>query len=118
MTEETRSGLIRIAFLLIPLLTVWWTDRRRERGEYRALASLIAVVCGSTYFYSLFRDTIWTWWYGPMAARGIYTVQIPLSILATTMIALIPTKAKWETAIVYVIAVIVGEFLLIDILAA
>ena len=97
--------------VLIPVLTVWWTHRRGARKEYWLLACSVLPVCLALLIYWRFHHMICTWYAGPLAATGIETIQLPLSIFAAAGIAAIPTK--WRLLRNFV-AILVGEVLLVD----
>ena len=67
--------------VLIPILTVWWIHRRGARKEYWILADSVLTVCLALLICWRFNHMICTWYGGPLAATGIETVQLPLSIL-------------------------------------
>lgn len=101
----------RYIMVLIPVLTVWWTHRRGARREYWLLAASVFMVCISLLVFSHYHDMVCTWYGGPLAATGIMTFQLPLSVFITTVIAAIPTKRK---VVRNFIAVLIGEVLLIN----
>jgi hypothetical protein len=97
--------------VLIPILTVWWTHRRGGRQEYWILLGSILVVCASLLVYSRFHHMICTRYDAPLAAAGIFTTQLPLSIFVTASVAAIPMK--WKLVRNF-LAILIGEILLVD----
>ncbi len=101
----------RYMMVFIPILTVWWAHRRAARKEYRFLAGSILCVCLALLVYSRFESMLFTWYAGPLAATGIMTAQIPLSIFVAAAIAAIPKERKLFRNVV---AIFVGEVLLMN----
>ena len=97
--------------VLIPVLTVWWTHRRSAQKEYRILAGSIIVVCLAFLAYGHFQRMICTRYDGPLAAVGIFTVQLPLSVFVTSLLSAIPVTWKFTRNFV---AIVMGEILLLD----
>jgi hypothetical protein len=100
---------------LLPIVTVWFTHRRLERKEYVGLAASCLIVCLPLLIFAYFCPSVCTWYGGRLAARGISPVQIPLSLFVTPVICPARTRRKPIRIAVYVVAVLVGEILLVDI---
>lgn len=97
--------------VLIPLLTAWWSHRCGTRREYGLLVACVAIVCIPLLMLSHYRDLTCTWYAGPLSSTWIKTVQLPLSVFVTATIAAIPIK--WRLVRNF-IAIIIGEYLLVD----
>ena len=94
---------------LLPILVMWWTHRRVERKEYRILIISLVLACVSLIVLAWFRPMTCTTYDGPLAARGIKTFQIPLAVLVTALLTMIPTQMKLLRGFV---AVLIGEVIL------
>lgn len=96
--------------LLVPVLIIWWTHRRCERREYGALIISFLAVMITLFFLSDYRRFTATNYAGPLAGSGICTIQIPIAILAATLITAVPIKMKLFRDF---IAFLVGEAILL-----
>ncbi len=94
---------------LIPPLTVWWAHRRCERREYVFLVLTFLAVFIPLLILAANRHLTATWYAGPLAATGIMTIQIPMALLVTTLLAAIPLKMK---VVRDVVALLAGEITL------
>jgi len=96
--------------VLIPVLTVWWTHRRGARREYGLLVGSILIVCIPLLVLAHDHHMTCTWYDGPLASGGIYTLQMPLAVFVSAVIAALPLK--WKLVRNFV-AILVGESLLV-----
>ncbi len=96
----------------IPLLTFWIAYACIKRQKTNFLILTTVMICVPLYILSHFEQMIPTWYGGPLAARGIFTFQIPLSIMVTMLLPLIITKEKTTRIITNVLAISIGEILL------
>jgi hypothetical protein len=101
----------RYGMVLIPILNIWWTHRRAERREYKILVVSFLSLFGPLLILAYYRRCVCTRYDAPLSASGINTLQIPLSLLVTTLITMLPVKMKLVRNF---IAFLVGESLLLD----
>ena len=97
--------------VVIPILVVWWSHRRGAKQEYWLLLASVLILCAALLVFSRFHHMICTWYDGPLAATGIFTTQLPLSIFVAASLAAIPIK--WKLVRNF-IAILVGEVLLVN----
>lgn len=94
---------------LIPPLIVWWVHNRCERREYTMLAFSLITTFISLLILASSHERVTIWYDGPRASRGIMTIQLPMALVATTLVAALPLKMRMVRNL---IAVIVGEMTL------
>jgi len=102
----------RYILIAVPPLIAWWTRKCSVKKEYLLLAVSIIIICAALAVLAFYEEFIFTRYAGSSAATGIWTLQIPLSVFATAVLAAIPVT--WIRLCV-VLSVIVGEVLLLDI---
>jgi hypothetical protein len=99
-----------LAVLAIPILWTWFVCRRILRREYVILGGSLAVCCGSLAVLSTRHDLLVTELHHPSGA--ICTLQIPVSLLATTLLTLL----LWRRPVFLFVPPLVGCLLLVPII--
>jgi len=94
---------------LMPPLAVLWVHRRCERREYQILVLTFLAAFVPLLILAAERHRTAIRYDGPLAAAGIMTVQIPMALLVTTLLAAIPLKMKLVRGFV---AMLAGEMTL------
>jgi hypothetical protein len=94
---------------LVPVLTAWWTHRRVTRQEYRLCIGSVTILMLSLSVLAHFVPMACTWYGGPLAARGIDTIRIPLAVGASAVIAGVPIRLRLPLNL---LAVLAGEIVL------
>ncbi len=96
-----------LAIASLPILWTWFVCRRILRREYVILWASLAVCCGLLVLLSTRHDLVVTEVGHPGGA--IQTLQLPVSLLATTVFALL----LWRRPVLLFVPPLVGWLLLI-----
>jgi len=108
----------RYILAIIPVATFWYAHSCIKKRNYKLLWIVLLALCVPLFTLAYFKPMLSTWYGGPKAATGIFTIQIPLSMIATALILLLKSEKIAIRIIIYAFAIVVGEVLLINIWVA